>query len=365
MTDSLSSAREALGQYEAILGVPLTSSVSREERIKPIAGGLINETFLVEIPAKHGTARAVLQRVNPLFGIDVHKDIFAVTQHLSQKNLVTPVLLPTRTGDLAVHLGKQGVWRLLTYIDGVSFSHMTPKIAFPAGELVGSFHAAVADLDHSFHFVRKGAHDFPKHLQNLILAVDKARNEHPGAVPSEFGSVADSILHFAAQIPVETPGKLRVCHGDLKVNNLRFDQQGRGICLLDLDTLARLPLAFELGDALRSYCNPRGEDVSETQFDCTLLEAVLRGYSTSAKSFITDEEVDFLITGTLRISIQLAARFAADVVNQNYFRYDPSRFPSRAIHNLIRAKGQLSLAQSLLSQQLLAETLVRSCFNAG
>ena len=37
----------------------------------------------------------------------------------------------------------------------------------------------------------------------------------------------------------------------------------RALCLIDLDTLAHMPVALELGDALRSWCNPATEDAGE------------------------------------------------------------------------------------------------------
>ncbi len=362
MTDVLLTARAALSHYDSVAGVALAPHLASPQLVRALGDGLINETFLVEIPAEKGSVRAVLQRVNRLFGIAVHNDIEAITLHLAQKGMPTPRLLRTATDALAVDLGEGGVWRLLSYVDGHSFSKMTPQLATPAAELVAGFHAAMSDLDHRFHFVRSGAHDFAKHLQYLRAAVDKAREKESDAVPPDFFPLADSILQVAETIPSEVPGPLRICHGDLKVNNLRFGDDGRGICLLDLDTLASLRLGLEMGDALRSWCNPLGEDRTDAYFDLGLLEAVLRGYATAARHFITDEERDYLLTGALRVAVQLAARFAADVVQNSYFRFDPVRFPSRAVHNLVRAKGQLALAQSLVAQRASAEALVQTAF---
>ena len=50
-------------------------------------------------------------------------------------------------------------------------------------------------------------------------------------------------------------------HGDPKISNLMFARDSdRGLCLIDLDTLGPMPIALELGDALRSWCNPAAED---------------------------------------------------------------------------------------------------------
>ena len=361
MSDVTNAARAALSEYVAVEGVPLAPQLASPQLVRPLGDGLINETFLVELAAPAGPVRAVLQRVNPLFGIAVHDDIEAITSHLAHKGLPTPRLLRTRQGALAVDRGNDGVWRLLSYVAGHSFSQMTPQLAMPAGELVARFHSAVADLDHRFHFVRSGAHDFAKHLRNLRAAYEHAAQKD--TPPAAFFPLADAIFALADTIPADVPGPLRICHGDLKINNLRFSDDGRGICLLDLDTLASLRLGLELGDALRSWCSPLGEDRSDAYFDTGLLDAVLRGYAGCAKQFVTVEEREFLVTGTLRIAVQLAARFAADVVNQSYFRFDPTRFASRAAHNLVRAQGQLSLAHSLVAQKSVAESLVCRAFS--
>ena len=45
------------------------------------------------------------------------------------------------------------------------------------------------------------------------------------------------------------------------------------------------------------------------------------------------------------VSLELASRFAADAILDSYFGWDATRFPSRRAHNLVRARGQFSLAR--------------------
>ena len=281
----------------------------------------------------------------------------------AQLSDVTLNLVPTAAGRLYVEHGG-GIWRLLTYVPGQCFAVMTKERAEPAGELVGRFHAAVQDCDHGFRFSRPGAHDLARHLATLAAAVERVRGADPGGPAllaqerEGFLDLADEVARRAAELPSAVPGPLRLCHGDLKLNNLRFDDAGRGVCLLDLDTLARLPLGLELGDALRSWCNPLGEDDVDARFDLGLFERALRGYAVHARAFIRPEERAFLVRGVERVALQLAARFGADVVNQSYFRWNPQRFASRAAHNLIRARSQLGVARSLDAQRSGAEALV-------
>lgn len=342
-----------------------------EVRVQPLGAGLINQTFLVEA----GPHRAVLQRVNPIFGIAVHEDIEAVTAHLARQGLVTPRLYRTRTSALAVDLDAEddpglarpaGVWRLMTFLPSVTHLQMAPRLAAAAGALVGRFHAHLLDLDHTFRFSRPGAHDLRKHEATLRTALARARTE-PDTIPdlpAGFPALAEETLAILATLPTEMPGPLRVCHGDLKLSNLLFAEAAAaaaptGLALVDLDTLGRLPLGLELGDALRSWCNLRSEDDPAGEFSLDLLERALRGYAEWGRRFVTPVEAAAIVPGVIRIATQLAARFGADVVNQSYFGWNPARHPSRAAHNFVRAQGQLSLARSLLIQRGEAEAVAQ------
>ena len=88
-------------------------------------------------------AAVVLQRVNPVFSAEVNIDIAAVTEHLAKKGLLTPRLVPTRAG--ALWFEHEGIWRVLTRIDGVCFDALeAPSQARAAGRIVAEFHRALA-----------------------------------------------------------------------------------------------------------------------------------------------------------------------------------------------------------------------------
>ena len=146
--------------------------------------------------------------------------------------------------------------------------------------------------------------------------------------------------------------RLRPCHGDLKISNLRFDSQGLGVCLLDLDTLGRRSLSREMGDAWRSWCNPAGEDdPASSRLDVELFTASARGWlAQTARLDLGERELLSLVPGIERIALELAARFAADT-DGSYFREDRARFPRPGAHNLERARGQLRLAHSARKQR--------------
>ena len=137
----------------------------------------------------------------------------------------------------------------------------------------------------------------------------------------------------------------RVCHGDPKISNLRFAADGEtGICMVDLDTIGLQPLAGEMGDAWRSWCNPGGEeDLDACDFNLDLFRASATGWLSTVGD-IDDEERRSLVPAIERICLEIAARFCADAVCNSYFREDRDRFPQAGSHNLLKARGQAALA---------------------
>lgn len=309
---------------------------------RPLDGGLINETYLIGDPPQ-----AVIQRLNTIFSPEVHHDIEAVTAHVAAKGLTTPRLVRTDAGALWHEDGEGGVWRALTYVEGVTVHKLRdPALAAAAGALVARWHDATADLQHSFRSRRPLAHWTPHHMQVL----EQALRDHTGhRLYAEVEPLAQSILSAWAAWsgPLDSPG--RVSHGDLKISNLRFSAAGEGLCLLDLDTMGELPLEVELGDAWRSWCNPAAEYVTDAVFDLSLFEASASAYLKARP--LSAEERERLPLGITRICLELSARFCADALNERYFGWSSAVAPTRGDHNLLRARGQHALAASATAQR--------------
>ena len=57
---------------------------------------------------------------------------------------------------------------------------------------------------------------------------------------------------------------LRPIHGDPKVNNVMIDITTRqAVSLVDLDTVKPGLIHYDIGDCLRSCCNPLGEETEQ------------------------------------------------------------------------------------------------------
>jgi Ser/Thr protein kinase RdoA (MazF antagonist) len=315
-------------------------------RLAPLGEGLINLTLLASSADQQ---RCVLQRVSRVFPAAVNRDIEVITARLAAAGMATPRLVETRAGELWVE-ADGWCWRLLTWLPGVTRAALsTPAQAAAAGRLLARFHRALDGCYHLFSSPRLGVHDTPRHLQRLR---DALASHASHARFAEVEPVATEILAMAAGLPPVPATPDRVVHGDPKINNMLFDpDSGEGIALVDLDTVGRMPLPLELGDAFRSWCNPGGENQRRGIFSAELFRGGLKGYATHAAGWITPDEIAAIVPATLTIIVELAARFCADALYENYFGWDPSRFASRSEHNQVRAMGQLTLARSLAARQ--------------
>ena len=162
------------------------------------------------------------------------------------------------------------MWRALTWVDGETVHAVPdPSWAEAGGELVGRFHRAVADLALRLrvHARRRARH---RGAPRDAARTRRRRRRRRGA---ELGR---EILAAASELPALAAQPRRHVHGDLKISNLLFRREPvRGVALVDLDTLALGTIAFELGDAMRSWCNPHGEDAGRVAFELPIFAAAI------------------------------------------------------------------------------------------
>jgi Ser/Thr protein kinase RdoA (MazF antagonist) len=307
--------------------------------------GLINPTWFVR--ARDGS-ELVLQRLNAIFPAEVNLDIEAVTRHLFAKGIATPTLVASRYGKLW-HEHDGAIWRVLTRIDGITRDALeSPVQAREAGRVLAAFHHALRDLEHDFRSRRLGVHDTARHLGALRDALEEHRGHRDFAAVRP---LAEQVLAFAAELPALPTMPDRIVHGDPKISNVMFAPDGRrALCLIDLDTLARMPVVLELGDALRSWCNPATEDATQARFVRPLYESAVAGYADAARGFLEPAEWSAIPEGTITITVELAARFCADALRESYFRWDDRRYASASAHNQARTRGQLQIVEGLLAE---------------
>jgi Ser/Thr protein kinase RdoA (MazF antagonist) len=140
--------------------------------------------------------------------------------------------------------------------------------------------------------------------------------------------------------------QLRPVHGDPKVNNVMIEETtGRALSLVDLDTVKPGLIHYDIGDCMRSGCNPLGEETERweaVEFNPEIGAAILEGYLTQARRFLTVADYEYLYDAIRLLTFELGVRFFTDRLAGNvYFKV---KHPE---HNLQRALVQFKLTESI------------------
>ena len=139
---------------------------------------------------------------------------------------------------------------------------------------------------------------------------------------------------------------LRVTHNDTKMDNVLLDEKtGRGVCIIDLDTVMPGLSAWDFGDAVRTGANTAGEDerdLSRVAFSLPMFKAYVSGYLRGLGGELTRRELDLLPLGAKLMTLECGMRFLADHLNGD--RYFHIR---REGHNLDRARTQFRLVECM------------------
>ena len=330
------------------------------QAVEPLGRGNVNLTYLV----RSSTSLSVLQRLNRrVFERPdlVLNNLEVLSAHmagklgaLQRRRWVLPRLLRTQTNRTSYRCPDGEVWRMLTYVEEARSVDVieSPSQARELGIGLGLFHQLVSDLPTAeLADTLEGFHVTPRYLQDYHRALiqtrvqPSAQADHCIAFIREREAICD-LLERARQrgeLPV------RPIHGDPKINNVMLDcRSGEAVALIDLDTVKPGLVHTDIGDCLRSGCNPLGEETLEidaVHFDLELAGAILTGYFSQAGSLLSPREVQLIPDAARLISFELGLRFFSDHLNGNtYFRV------SHPAHNLHRALVQFQLTASIESQ---------------
>ena len=343
--DSIRGPKAALAHY--------ADAQSLRQQLTPMRGSLVNQTWAVGRPP-----RFALQRVAPIFGDAENVRIEAIGRRLAAAGVGAPTLIRTDSGELSLEGDGGRHWRLLTWLPGTSH-HLLPSAAHgkSAAALLARFHDALCGSPEGEALPVSHFHDTPARMATLEQILTQGRRASVAKGVDRLGvTILSAWREWQATAPAPPP---RPGHGDLKLSNFLFDaDRPLATALIDFDTLGRYGLDAELGDALRSWCNPTGEDTDRPGFETASFEAAVAGYLGQSQTIRADERA-LIVHGLGRIALELAARFLIDAVEDQYFAWNPAIAPSRRAHNLLRAKGQLALWHHIVEGRRQLEQLVR------
>ena len=150
----------------------------------------------------------------------------------------------------------------------------------------------------------------------------------------------------------------------IKINNVLFARNtGKGITVIDLDTVMTGKLLTDFGDMVRTFTVQGPEDsMDRPAFTChaALFEGLVAGYAEVLAPVITEVELANLLLGGKIVIYMQAIRFLADYINKDVY-YKVS-YPEQ---NLLRARNQLNLLDSVLEQESALQGIIDRCFSTG
>lgn len=341
--------------------------------LQPCGNGLINDTYLVE-PEKSASA-FILQRLNTQVfqqPEQVMSNLRVFTTHardrlshysLGQRRWEVPHVLSA--GDRDYWIDADGsFWRALSFVERTrSLDAVTDvNCAREVGFALGTFHALISDLDVALLAdTLAGYHVTPSYVGHYDEAVATHSVESSEMMRYCQQFVGDRREWASVLEAAKARGELhlRPTHGDPKVNNILFDTDThQAVSLIDLDTVKPGLVHYDIGDCLRSGCNPLGsstKNYEDVKFETELCRAILAGYVGSARSFLSDRDFDYLFDAIRLIAFELGLRFLTDFIMGNvYFK---TSYPQQ---NLSRATVQFKLVESIEAQEPAIRAIIRA-----
>ena len=331
-----------------------------------LRNGHINTTYRACYRTEDGHVdRYILQRINGYVFKDpaqVMKNVEKVTRHISWKVLrrrknaagQTLTLYPARGGRNYINLPEEGgMWRCYNNIEGTHTYDVVENTrqAYQAGYAFGSFQELVSDMNPED--IRESIPDFhntPKRYKALQKSAAADIMHRADSCKKELELIRSWSSQFSKLVDMQKNGDLptRITHNDTKINNVMLDEETDGaVCVIDLDTVMPGLSLYDFGDMVRTATCMASEDetdLSKVYMQMPFFESLAEGYLDATHDFLTPNEVNMLSFSGWLITVEIGMRFLTDYLDgDKYFRCE------YAEHNLVRARNQLALAESIHS----------------
>ena len=349
---------EAIGRGFAITG--------RVVEAAPCGSGHINDTYAATYREGETLHRYIHQRINhavfrnPTAMMD---NIARVTRHLRERLAREPeadaeretlTLVPTRAGAFYL-VDEQGqFWRTYLMIERARSydTASSPDQAGQAARAFGLFQRRLADLPGPrLHETIPAFHHTLTRLRALEAAAREDAHGRAREVAPElaFAAAREPLTRLLLELQARGLAPERITHNDTKINNVLLDETtGRGLCVIDLDTVMPGLSLYDFGDLMRTALCPAAEDerdLSRVQIRPPFFSALVEGYLEGAGPVLTDAEIAHLPEAGLLITLEVGMRFLTDhLAGDTYFKI---RYPG---HNLDRCRNQFALVARLEEQ---------------
>ncbi len=340
-----------------------------------LCNGHINTTYRACYLGDGGQEeRYILQRINDYVfkqPAQVMKNVEKVTRHIRWKTMrrrnaagQVLTLYPARGGRNYIDLPEEGgMWRCYNNLEGTHTYNVVENTrqAYQAGFAFGSFQELISDMNpEDLYESIPDFHNTPKRYRDLCASAEADVNDRAKDCRAELELLAEWSPEFSRLVDMQAAGTLptRITHNDTKINNVMLDEEtDEAVCVIDLDTVMPGLSLYDFGDMVRTATCEASEDeqdLSLVRMEMPFFESLAEGYLDAAHSFLTPAEVDNLAFSGWLITTEIGIRFLTDYLDgDKYFRVDCPQ------HNLVRARNQLKLAQSIREKMPRMERFIR------
>ncbi len=327
--------------------------------------GHINDTFLVICKVPEGQKRYILQRMNH----EIFTNPEALMENIASVTAFLEKEIKAYGGDAereTLHIVKTNdgkpffkddigcYWRMYDFVEDTnSYDQVErPEDFYQSAYAFGSFQKLLADFDaSSLVETIPNFHNTPIRFKTFLEAVKDDSHQRAALVKEEieFFLAREADMQVCQKMLEEGKLPLRVTHNDTKLNNILLDKEtGKGLCVIDLDTVMPGLSIFDFGDSIRFGANTAAEDetdLSKVTLDLELYERYVKGYLEGCGGRLTDEEIQMMPYGAKTMTMECGMRFLTDYLQGDvYFRiHHPN-------HNLDRCRTQIALVKDMESK---------------
>jgi Ser/Thr protein kinase RdoA (MazF antagonist) len=322
-------------------------SDANDYHIALFGNGLIHKTYTVTTTS---SPEYILQEVNTAVfkkPLDIASNLKALSNFLEQKGkeVFYPTPLSTINGNhYSIESGS--FYRLTPFVKGTHTldACSTAEQAYEAALQFGKFTAAFNGMDVSIlQPTIPQFHDLTFRWQQFTDAMQNGNKERIQQAEKAIEQIQANYHIVARYQSIVSSSQFlqRVTHHDTKITNVLLNDQGTGVCVIDLDTVMSGLLISDLGDMFRTYLSPGNEeetDLSQVYVRPDFHEAIIAGYLEHMKDLLNNEELEAVnYSGEFLIYMQ-ALRFLTDFLNND--TYYGIKYP---LNNYNRTINQLAL----------------------
>lgn len=329
--------------------------VTDECRIEPFGSGLINATWKVSNADK----TYILQRINhQVFKKPslIAQNISTIGDYLHKYHPEYFFVRPVQTTDKQdMVITPEGEYFRLQPFVANSHSYDVVddvQLAYEAARQFGRFTRLLSGIDaNEIQVTLPDFHNLTLRYTQFEQAVKHGNPIRIAEASQEINTIRryHHLTEIFASIQHNPYFKIRVMHHDTKISNVLFDADNKGICVIDLDTVMPGYFISDFGDMMRTYLSPASEeetDLSKVKVRKEYYSAIVSGYLSEMKDELSiAEQAHLVYAGQFMVYMQ-AIRFLTDYFNNDI--YYGAKYEQ---HNLLRARNQLTLLDSITQQE--------------